>query len=143
MIAINPYLNFKGDTEEAFEFYRSVFGGEFFMLTRFKDTPEAGKTAPEDLEKIMHISLKITDSLILMGTDVVGAMADGLVQGNNFHLTIGTSTQAEADDVFAKLSNWAHITLPLSRQFWGAYFGMLTDRFGIQWMISYDEQFKP
>jgi PhnB protein len=143
MIVINPYLNFKGNTEEAFNFYKSVFGGEFIMLIRFKDTPEAAKTPAEDLEKLMHISLKIGKDTILMGTDAIGPMGDHLVQGNNFHLAIGTQSTAEADDHFAKLAEGGKVTVPLTKQFWGAYFGMLTDKFGIQWMISYDENFKP
>jgi PhnB protein len=139
MTAINYYLNFNGNTEEAFNFYRSVFGGEILMVVRFKDTPEAAKLSEEDANKIMHIAMPIGKGNILMGTDAIESMGHKLVQGNNFHLSVGTGSRDEADKVFAQLSEGGKIMVPMSDQFWGSYFGMFTDKFGIQWMVSYDK----
>src|SRR6266550_699918 len=97
MITINPYLNFPGNTEEAFNFYRSVFGGDFAALQRFKDTPEAGKLPPGDAEKIMHVSLPIGKGNILMGTDALESMGHKLTIGNNFSLSVSAESEKEAD----------------------------------------------
>lgn len=138
MPTINPYLNFAGNTEEAFNFYKSVFGGEFKMLQRFKDTPEAEKLSPEDGEKIMHISLPIGSNTILMATDALESMGHKLTYGNNFSLSIAPDSKAEADQFFEKLSAGGTVGIPLQDMFWGEYFGVLTDKFGIQWMVNYD-----
>lgn len=138
MKAINPYLNFNGNTEEAFNFYKSVFGGEFINLTRFKDIPDADKMPPEAGDKIMHVSLPLGNGNILMGTDALESMGQSLTEGNNFSLALSTDSEEEADKVFAKLSSDGKITMPLQKVFWGSYFGMLNDKFGIQWMVSYD-----
>lgn len=138
MKALNPYLNFRGNTEDAFNFYKSVFGGEFISLQRFKDTPEAGSVPADVQNKIMHIALPIANGNILMGTDAIESMGHTLTEGNNFSLTLSTESEDEANQVFSKLSEGGSITMPLNKVFWGAYFGMLTDKFGIQWMVSYD-----
>jgi len=138
MATINPYLNFKGNTEEAFNFYKSVFGGEFITLQRFKDTPEADRVKPADREKIMHISLPIGKGNILMATDALESMGHPLTVGNNFSLSISADSEKEADKFFNGLSAGGRITVPLAKAFWGAYFGMLIDKFGIQWMVNYD-----
>lgn len=138
MITINPYLNFKGNTEEAFNFYKSVFGGEFLTVQRFKDTPEADKTAAQDQNKIMHIALPIGKGTILMGTDAIGPQGDHLTIGTNFHLSASAESDAETQKLFNALSNGGTVTVALDKMFWGAYFGMCTDKFGIQWMVSYD-----
>ena len=138
MATVNPYLNFNGNTEDAFNFYRSVFGGEFITLQRFKDTPEADKIPPSDRDKIMHISLPIGNGNILMATDAVESMGHPLAVGNNFYLSISAESEKEADKFFNGLSTGGKVTMPLSKTFWGAYFGMFTDKFGIQWMINYD-----
>jgi PhnB protein len=139
MAKINAYLNFLGNTEEVFNFYRSVFGGEFAVVQRYKDNPEAaGKLSPEDGEKLMHISLPIGDGNVLMGTDALGSMGEQMSFGTNFYLSVSTASEAETDKIFKGLSNGAVITMPLQKTFWGAYFGMLTDKFGTQWMVSYD-----
>jgi PhnB protein len=140
MAILNPYLNFQGNTEEAFEFYRSVFGGEFAMVQRFKDTPEAGKLSGEDLNKIMHIALPIGNGNVLMGTDAVEGMGHKLAMGNNFHLSISTESEEETKKIYDALSKGGNIVVPLSKQFWGALFGMFTDKFGISWMVNYDER---
>ena len=140
MTALNPYLNFPGNTEEAFNFYKSVFGGEFMMLQRFKDTPEAGKIPAADAEKIMHIALPIGKGNILMATDALESMGQKLIAGNNFHLSIHAESEEETNKLFDAQSKGGKVTVPLDKMFWGSYFGMLTDKFGVQWMVSYDEK---
>ena len=138
MAALNTYLNFLGNTEEAFNFYKSVFGGEFAMLQRFKDTPEAGKLSASDQDKIMHIALPVGKESVLMATDALESMGHKLSVGNNFSISVSTESKEEADKFFNGLSAGGQVTVPLEKAFWGAYFGMLTDKFGIQWMVSYD-----
>ncbi len=137
MPSLNPYLNFPGNTEEAFNFYKSVFGGEFVMLQRFKDTPEAGRVPKNELNKIMHVSLPIGKGTILMATDALESMGHKITSGTNFHLSLGTDSKEEADRLFKALAAGGKVTMPLADAFWGAYFGMLTDKFGTQWMVSY------
>jgi PhnB protein len=138
MATINPYLNFKGNTEEAFNFYKSVFGGEFITVQRFKDTPEADRVAPTDANKIMHISLPIGKGNILMATDALESMGHSVTMGSNFHLSLSPDSEKEADKLFNGLSEGGKVTVPLSKTFWNAYFGMFTDKFGISWMVNYD-----
>jgi PhnB protein len=137
MKQVNIYLNFNGTTEEAFNFYKSVFGGEFAYLQRFKDTPEAEKLSASDGEKIMHVSLPLGNGLILMGTDALESMGQKLTVGNNFYISVEVESKDEADRLFEKLSVGGKIEMPMQDAFWGAYFGMFTDKFGIQWMIDY------
>ena len=137
MKSINPYLNFPGTAEEAFNFYRSVFGGEFAVVQRFKESPEGNKLSAEDAGKLMHISLPLPNGNVLMATDALESMGHPLQTGNNFHLTIETDSREEADTLFARLSASGNVVLPMTDMFWGAYYGMLTDKFGIQWMISH------
>ena len=138
MPMLNPYLNFPGTTEEAFNFYKSVFGGDFAGgIFRFKDTPEADKLTLAEKEKIMHIALPIGKGNILMATDALESMGHKVTSGNNFHLSIGSESKEEADRIFNGLSAGGQVTMPMADMFWGDYFGMLTDKFGIQWMISY------
>ncbi|MFI5188587.1 MAG: VOC family protein [Chitinophagales bacterium] len=137
MKTVNPYLNFPGTAEEAFNFYKSVFGGEFTTLQRFKDTPEGSRASAEDANKIMHVSMPLGKGNILMATDAVESMGHSVTPGNNFHLTIETESEEEANKLFSGLSAGGKPTMPMAKTFWGAYFGMLTDKFGIQWMISY------
>jgi PhnB protein len=138
MRTVNPYLNFQGNTEEAFDFYKSVFGGDFITLQRFKDTPEAGKIPASEREKIMHISLPIGKGSILMATDALESMGQKLVVGNNFSISISTDSEEEATRLFNKLSAGGKVEMPLGKTFWGSFFGMFADKFGIQWMVSYD-----
>jgi PhnB protein len=138
MASINAYVNFKNTTEAAFNFYKSVFGGEFLSLQRYKDTPEAGKVSDADKDKIMHVSLKIGKENVLMGTDALEDMGHPLIVGNNFSLSVGADSEEEATKIFNGLSAGGKITMPLQKTFWGAYFGMLTDKFGIQWMVNFD-----
>jgi PhnB protein len=138
MAIVNTYLTFNGNCEEAFNFYKSVFGGEFGYIGRFKDMPpgEGGKLNPADAERIMHVSLPISKETSLMGSDTGGDWASGYLQGNNFSMSITAKDNKEADKLFNGLSAGGKVTMPLSQTFWSKYFGMLTDKFGISWMIS-------
>ncbi|HYG38201.1 MAG TPA: VOC family protein [Cytophagales bacterium] len=138
MAAINPYLYFNGNAEEAFNFYKSVFGGEFITIQRFKDTPEADKAPSDDQNKIMHIALPVGNGNILMGNDVLESMGYKLTFGNNFYISLSAESEGETEKLFKGLSAGGKVTMPLEKTFWGAYFGILTDKFGIQWMINYD-----
>lgn len=143
MAAINPYLNFNGNTEEAFNFYKSVFGGDFLRLERFKDTPEGDKMSEQDKEKIMHISFPIGKQNLLMATDALESMGQKLVPGNNFYIAVSVESKEEAKKIFDGLAAGGKIEMPLADAFWGAYFGMLKDKFGIQWMVSYEYEQSP
>jgi PhnB protein len=139
MAMINPYLNFLGNTEEVFNFYRSVFGGEFSVIQRYKDTPEAAANlSAEDANKIMHVSLPIGNGNVLMGTDALGSMGQNLTTGNSIYLSVSAASEAEADKIFNSLSAGGEVTMPLQKMFWGAYFGMVNDKFGTQWMVNHD-----
>jgi PhnB protein len=141
MATLNPYLNFQGNAEEAFNFYKSVFGGEFATVMRFRDTPEAGKINNADLDKMMHIALPIGKHSVLMATDALESMGQKLVEGNNHHISISTESMEEAEHLFKGLSQDAkYIMVPFEKMFWGEYFGMFTDKFGTQWMVSYNDQ---
>jgi PhnB protein len=137
MATLNPYLNFNGNTEEAFNFYKSVFGGDFITLQRFKDTPEGGDLSPADGEKIMHVSLPIGKGNILMATDAMESMGQKLIVGNHFYLSLEADSKEEADKLYNGLSDGGKIEQPLQDAFWGAYFGMFADKFGVKWMINF------
>ena len=138
MANINPYLNFKGNTEQAFKFYKSVFGGEFAMVMRWKDSPEPEKLSAAERKKIMHIALPIGKGNALMATDSLESMGCPLTVGTNFHICVSADSEAEADRIFKKLAAGGKVGMPMGKTFWGAYFGMCTDKFDIQWMISYE-----
>ena len=138
MARFNPYLNFNGNTEEAFNFYKSVFGGEFAMVMRFRDFPGNEQMPAELLDKIMHIALPIGNGNMLMATDSIESLGQKLVVGNNHYFMLGVDSKEEADDLFAKLSVDGKIEMPLQDTFWGDYYGSFTDQFGIQWMIDYE-----
>jgi len=140
MTTVNPYLNFNGNTEEAFNFYKSVFGGGFGALQRFKDTPEAEKLSEEDKNKIMHISLPIGKSTVLMGTDATESMGFKLISGNNFSLSINAENRDEADMLFGKLSKGGKVDMEMQDMFWGDYYGSCKDKFGVQWMFNCSEK---
>ncbi len=137
MVTINPYLNFPGNTEEAFNFYRSIFGGEFAGLTRFKDIEDGSKLNSKEKEMLMHISLPIGKGNTLMATDALESMGHKLNPGNNFSLSVETESKEEADKIFKGLSEGGKVTMPQAETFWGSYFGMVNDKFGIQWMVGY------
>jgi PhnB protein len=141
MVTLNPYLNFNGNTEEAFNFYKSVFGGEFVVLQRFRETPEAERIPAADRDKIMHVALPIGNGNILMATDTVESMGQKPVSGDNVSLSLSVGSEEEARKLFGALSVGGKVTMPLEQMFWG-YFGMCTDKFGIQWMVNYDSSQK-
>jgi PhnB protein len=143
MASVYPYINFTGNCEEAFNLYRSVFGGDFIMVGRYKDMPPSEETKDMDGEKIMHISLKIGQDAYLMGSDIGGQWAKDVIVGNNVQLSLNASSEAEADRLFAGLSEGGHVTMPMAKTFWGAYFGMFSDRFGTRWMINFDYNQEP
>ena len=137
MATLNPYLNFAGNTEEAFTFYKSVFGGEFTNLQRFKDTPEAARVPEKEKNMLMHVALPVGKGNTLMATDALDSMGHKLIVGNNIQLSLEAESKDEAEKLFKGLSAGGKVTMPLKDTFWGAYFGMLTDRFGVQWLVNY------
>lgn len=142
---INPYLTFAGNCEEAFHFYRSVFGGEFGYIGRFKDmppSPDHGSAPETEGNRIMHISLPISKETTLMGSDSSDAFGHATVTGNNFSISVNAVSDREADRIFNGLSNGGKITMALSHTFWGSYFGMCVDKYGIQWMVSAEPEKK-
>ena len=147
MASVSTYLNFPRNTEEAFNFYKSVFGGEFqtggFM--RFGDMPpmEGMPPMPEgDKNLVSHVSLPILGGHLLMGSDAPESMGFNVVSGNNVQVNLVPDSKAEADRLFSALSAGGKVTMPMADQFWGAYFGSLIDKYGINWMINYSEQTK-
>ncbi|CAN5502845.1 VOC family protein [soil metagenome] len=143
MITLNPYLNFNGNTEAAFNFYKTVFGSEFTSFVRFKDTEHGANLSDEDKEKIMHISLPVGNGNTLMATDALESMGHKLVKGTNFSLSIHPESLDEATEYFNKISADGKIDMPFEKAFWGAYFGLATDQFGIQWMVNFEEKPQP
>ncbi|HEX8357410.1 MAG TPA: VOC family protein [Segetibacter sp.] len=135
MTSLNPYLNFNGNTAEAFEFYKSVFGTEYLGIMRFKDVPPQFPFPESEGDKIMHVCLPLGNNAFLMGSDVPEAMGK-VVTGNNFHISINADSKEEADKLFNNLSANGTVIMPMDTAFWGSYFGMLKDKFEVQWMIS-------
>ena len=135
------YLTFNGNCEAAFNFYKSVFGGEFAMISRFGENPPDPErpVAEADKERIMHVSYPIGQGSSLMGSDIMSPMPK-VTQGNNFSISINAHSKAEADRYFSGLSAGGNVTMPLTDTFWGAYFGMFTDKFGINWMVNFDAE---
>lgn len=145
MKALNPYLNFNGNTETVFNFYKNVFKSEFAMVMRYKDIPADvpmdgcgdgdGKMSEEDANKIMHIALPIGGN-VLMGSDVPQNMNQADM-GNNISLSVNVESREEADRVYTELAEGGKSIMPMADAFWGDYFGMLVDKFGIQWMVNF------
>jgi PhnB protein len=137
--AVNPYLMFNGTCEEAFLFYKSVFGGDFPYIGKFKDAPaEEGEVLSEEaLNRIMHVSLPIGNS-ILMGSDTHPRYGD-VGFGDNFSVSVNAESREDADKIFNGLSAGGKVEMPMDDTFWGSYFGMFKDKFGINWMVSFDK----
>lgn len=141
MLKVHPYLNFSGNAEEAFNFYKSVFGGEFTMLVRFGDMPMEGVTiSEEDRNKVMHVSLPVGDGEVLMASDTIESMGQKLVQGNNVYISLHPDSREEADRLFNGLSAGGTIEMPIADQMWGDYYGAFKDKFGVQWMVNHSPQ---
>ena len=136
MPALNPYLNFLGNTEDAFNFYKSVFGGEFAMIMRFSDTEHGTNLPDEDKGKIMHIALPVGSNM-LMGTDCLTSMGQTLNFGNNFSISVHGDSLEHAQALFDGLSAGGNLIVPFKKEFWGDYFGNFFDKFGVQWMVNY------
>jgi PhnB protein len=138
MIQLDPYLNFPGTTEEAFYFYKSIFGGEFKYVRRFSEEPNLPnkeKLSENDLNKIMHIAYQIGNNT-LMATDALESLGHTLTYGNNISLSLFVDTREEADTIFNKLSEGGTIGTPMTDMLWGSYWGVCDDKFGIKWMIN-------
>jgi PhnB protein len=136
MAKTSTYLNFAGKTEEAFLFYKNVFGGEFINggIRRF------GDMAPNERDLVQHIELEITGGHILMGSDLPESMGFKVVQSNNVHINLELDTSEEADNLFLALAVNGTVTQSMQDMFWGAYYGSITDQFGINWMINVNTQ---
>ena len=138
MPVVNVYLNFPGNTEEAFNFYKSVFGGDFASVVRFKDMPMEGVDIPAaDQDKIMHIGLPIGDNQMLMATDALASLGQELTPGNNLYISVHPDSKQDADRIFNALSAGGEVEMPIGDQPWGDYYGSFKDKFGIGWMINH------
>ncbi len=141
MARTSTYLNFVRNTEEAFKFYQSIFGGEFTGgINHLGEAPMPNGAPPmteDDKNLIMHIELPITGGHVLMGTDAPESMGFNLNFGNNVHINLEPDSKEESDRLFNGLSSDGNITMPIADMFWGAYFGSCTDKFGVQWMVNF------
>ncbi|MBK7763224.1 MAG: VOC family protein [Bacteroidetes bacterium] len=142
MALINPYINFNGNAEEAFNFYKSVFGGEFAKIMRFKDMASDEFIVTEsEANKIMHIALPIGKN-VLMANDVPEIMGRTNENENRSKISISAESKEEADKLFSGLSAGGQIEMPISDSPWGSYFGMFRDKYGIEWMVDFDPNYK-
>lgn len=144
MASVNTYLNFNGQTEEAFTFYKSIFGTEYLRggIMRMGDVPPAEDGPPvSDAEKnlVMHVSLPILGGHVLMGSDVPEQWGP-TTMGTNFYISLHPGTRDEADRLFAALSEGGEVESAMADQFWGDYWGATKDKFGVQWMVNVDAQ---
>jgi len=141
MATVNVYLTFDGECEEAFELYRSVFGGDFASMGRFGEMPP-DPNYPLDaahMNRVMHVTLPIGGDTMLLGSDTLPGASPELTRGTNFSISVATESRDEADRTFAALAEGGTVVMPQEDTFWNAYFGMCRDRFGIQWMVDYTE----
>lgn len=141
MATVNPYLTFLGNCEEAFNHYKQVFGGEFSTLERFSEMPqEENVILSEDQQnKIMHVALPISKETVLMGSDAGGHRDAKTIVGDNISIAVAVESKKRADEIFGKLSENGAVAMPMEDMFWGEYFGMCTDQFGINWMVSFNQ----
>lgn len=145
MASVSTYLNFAGNTEEAFNYYKSIFGGEFFGqgFMRFKDVPPMPDAPPmpaDTMNMIMHVELRILNAHSLMGTDALESHGFKLVFGNNTAINLQTDTRKETKELFDRLSAGGKVTMELDDMFWGDYFGSCFDKYGVQWMFNCPEK---
>jgi PhnB protein len=136
MTSINPYLTFSGSCEEAFDFYRSIFGGEFDSVNRYSEMPPDSPPQPGDENLILHMSLPMGHGQYLMGSDRPGSMGPATL-GDNVAVTVSLDSVERAQAIFEGLSQGGQVTMPFERAFWGSDFGMCVDRFGINWMVDH------
>jgi PhnB protein len=143
MAQISPYIHFNGNAEEAFTFYKSVFGGEFAMITRFKDMSIPERPISEnEANKIMHIALPIGNCSVLMGSDTPEFMGKQNENENRSKILISAESKEKADQLFNGLSAGGKIEMPIADSPWGSYFGMFRDKYGIEWMVDFDPKYK-
>jgi len=143
MALINPHINFNGNAEEAFTFYKSVFGGEFEKIIRFKDLASSGFQVSEKEEnKIMHIALPIGKHSLLLGSDTPEQLGKHNEMETRSKICISAESKEEADNLFNGLSEGGQIEMPIEESPWGSYFGMFRDKFGIEWMVDFDPNYK-
>ena len=138
MAVINPHINFNGNAEEAFNFYKSVFGGEFGKVIRFKDLGSMEHMSEGDANKIMHITLPIGTSNELIGNDIPEAMGKVSENENRSKISIRAESREEADKLFNGLSAGGKVEMPIGESPWGSYFAMFRDKYGIEWMVDFD-----
>jgi PhnB protein len=138
---IHPYLNFDSKTEEAFRFYEKALGGKLTEIYRFGSMPQQSgfELTPEQKNLVMHVGLELPDGQMIMASDTIPGMGPKRVEGNNISISVHPASKQEADRIFNALAQGGTITMPMANQFWGDYFGSLTDRFGINWMVNYSE----
>jgi len=136
---IHPYLNFDNKTEEAFRFYEKALGGTLTEIHRFGSMPlqDGFELTAEQKALVLHVGLELPDGQMIMASDMIAGMGPARVEGNNISISLHPDSRQEADRVFDALSQGGTITMPIADQFWGDYFGSLTDRFGINWMVNY------
>ncbi|WP_282035872.1 VOC family protein [Saccharicrinis aurantiacus] len=142
MATINVYLTFNGNCREAFTFYKTVFNKDFEMISTFGEMPpmDGVVISDDEKDKIMHVSLSISKETVLMGSDVGGGWSTEVTVGDNFAISLSVDSKEEADAFFNQLSTEGKIGMPMADTFWESYFGMCTDKFGINWMISTDKK---
>lgn len=140
MTSVNIHLTFNGNCEEAFNFYKLVFGGDFLYIGKYNEMPPQKDISvlENEKDKIMHITLPISNETMLMGNDNLKAFNSPIVIGNNFRISIKLDSKDEADVLFNKLSKGGQITMQMNDTFWGSYYGMTTDKFGINWKLNVD-----
>ena len=140
MAQINPYIHFNGNAEEAFTFYKSVFGGEFAKISRYKDISSEEYPIPEkDANRIMHIALPISKGSVLMASDTIESMGQVTENDNRNTIFISAESREEADKLFSGLSEDGKVEMPINDGATGTYFGMFTDKFGVEWMVEFTE----
>jgi PhnB protein len=140
MAKMNPYLNFDGKAEEAFTYYKSVFGGEFLAdIYRMDGAPGSENLPDNERNRVMHIALPIDAHTTLMASDILPSAGHKLTEGNNVQLSLHPESREEADRLFNALSAGGQVEMPMEDTFWGAYFGSFTDKYGIKWMINQEQ----
>lgn len=136
-MTLSTYLYFDGQCADAFDFYKSIFGGKFAALMKFSDGPPDFTYDDDDKNKIMHVTLPVGDAM-LMGSDVAKGYGDALTPSNTFAISYAATSKEDADRVFNALAEGGGVSMPMDKMFWGAYFGMCKDKFGVQWMVNFD-----
>lgn len=137
MKSVNPYLNFDGNTEEAFDFYRSAFGGEFGDIVRFRDMGDTMGVSEDEMDLIAHMSLPLGNGTVLMGTDVPPSMQMKLNIGNNVYIQFEADSAEEARQLFRALSDGGSVEMDLQKTEWAELYASWTDRYGVRWMVTY------